>query len=109
VNGDNDNKAISKINTGFPGYLDFEKLRSEGIDYLGKLSGRIWTDHNVHDPGITILEILCYALLDLGYRTNLPIIDLLSKSPEDKSKEDNFFTPAQIHPTLFPSPISGNC
>ena len=87
---------ISKKNTGFPGYLDFEKLRTEGIDYLGRLGGKIWTDHNVHDPGITILEMLCYALLDLGYRTNLPVEDLLTRNAEDQSADNNFFTPAQI-------------
>jgi len=50
----------------------------------------------VHDPGITILEMLIYALLDLGYRTNLPDVDLFSRNPEDKSKDNNFFTAAQI-------------
>ena len=89
-------KTISKLNAGFPDYLDFDKLRTEGIGYLGKLSGKIWTDHNVHDPGITILEVLCYALLDLGYRTNLPAEDIFTRKSEDKSKDDNFFTPAQI-------------
>lgn len=88
--------VISKHNSGFPDYLDFEKLRTEGIDHLGRLAGKIWTDHNVHDPGITILEALCYALLDLGYRTNLPAEDIFSRSPDDGSAEDNFFTPAQI-------------
>lgn len=92
----NDNKFISKHNSGFPDYLDFNRLRSEGIDYLGKLSGKVWTDHNVHDPGITILEVLCYALLDLGYRTNLSPLDLLTKAPDQVGPDNNFFTPAQI-------------
>jgi predicted GIY-YIG superfamily endonuclease len=89
-------KVISKNNSGFPDYLDFDKLRTEGIAYLGKLAGKIWTDHNVHDPGITILESLCYALLDLGYRTNLPVEDILSRAAGDTTKDNNFFTPAQI-------------
>ena len=29
-----------------------------------------WTDHNTHDPGITVLEALDYALTDLQYRGN---------------------------------------
>jgi len=90
------NKTISKNNTGFPDYLDFNKLRSAAIQYLGNLSGKIWTDHNVHDPGITILESLIYALLDLGYRTNLPTTDLFTRDPSDPSKDNNFFTPAEI-------------
>lgn len=93
---DVNNKTISKNNSGFPDYLDFDTLRRSSIEYLGKLSGKIWTDHNVHDPGITILEVLIYALLDLGYRTNLPVEDLFSRNPDDTSKDDNFFTPAQL-------------
>lgn len=90
------NITISKNNSGFPGYLDFDTLRSEGIDYLGKLTGKIWTDYNVHDPGITILEVLCYALLDLGYRTNLPVADILARDPKDVAADNNFFTAAQM-------------
>ena len=90
------NKTISKTNSGFPQYLDFAKLRSSAIAYLGKLSGNIWTDHNVHDPGITMLEVLIYALLDLGYRTNLPPADLFARDPADTSKDNNFFTASQI-------------
>jgi hypothetical protein len=92
----NSSVTISTTNAGFPPYMDFDKLRSEGIAYLGQLAGQLWTDHNVHDPGITILEELCYALLDLGYRTNLPVEDILSKNPTDKTRDNNFFTPAQI-------------
>ena len=29
-----------------------------------------WTAHNTHDPGITVLELLSYALTDLQYRTD---------------------------------------
>jgi hypothetical protein len=89
-------KTISKYNTGFPEYLDFDKLRAAAIEYIGNLSGKIWTDHNIHDPGITILEVLIYALMDLGYRTNLPAADLFAANPEDKSKDNNFFTPSAI-------------
>lgn len=88
--------SISKNNTGFPDYLDFEKLRRESIEYISQLSGKIWTDHNVHDPGITILEVLCYALIDLGYRTHLPIEDILAQNPKDTSEDNNFFTAAEI-------------
>ena len=90
------NKTINKTNTGFPDYLDFNKLRSSAIEYLGNLSGKIWTDHNVHDPGITILESLIYALLDLGYRTNLPAEDLFTRDPADKTPDNNFFPLSRI-------------
>lgn len=60
--------------------LNWEALRAEGLNYVQQLSGRIWTDHNLHDPGITILELLCYALTDLGYRTSFDIKDLMTGS-----------------------------
>ncbi|HEX2873659.1 MAG TPA: hypothetical protein VHP33_20510 [Polyangiaceae bacterium] len=58
--------------------MDYARLRAEGLTWLGRLSGTQWTDYNAHDPGITILEQLCYAITDLGYRTAYPIADLLA-------------------------------
>ena len=34
---------------------------------LGRLCGDQWSDFNSHDPGITILEQLCFALTELGF------------------------------------------
>ena len=61
-----------------PVALDWEALREEGLNHVQQLSGLIWTDHNLHDPGITILELLCYALTDLGYRTDFDVKDLMT-------------------------------
>ena len=80
-------------------HLDYQILRAEGLTHIGELSGRIWTDHNAHDPGVTMLEALCYALIDLGYRTSLPIKDLLTRDQpgEDPfAEDDNFYTPLEI-------------
>jgi len=77
-------------------YLDFKDLRNEGITHLGNLTGKLWTDYNVHDPGITILEALCYALLDLDYRTRLPAADIFARNPAATGADDNFYSPAQI-------------
>jgi len=59
--------------------LDFDFLRQEGIRLLQKMSGTEWTDYNLHDPGVTILEYLCYALTDLAYRTNFDFEDLIAQ------------------------------
>jgi len=89
--------TISKRKPEFPDYLNFQTLRDIGISHLQALSGKIWTDYNLHDPGVTILEVLCYAVTDLGYRNNLDIEDLLALNPGDsQQKENNFFTPDQI-------------
>ncbi|AFY99506.1 hypothetical protein [Calothrix sp. PCC 6303] len=89
--------SISKRKPEFPEYLNFQTLREIGIKHLQALSGKLWTDYNLHDPGVTILEVLCYAVTDLGYRNNLDIADLLALNPTDsQQKENNFFTPDEI-------------
>lgn len=89
--------SISKQKPDFPPYLNFQTLRDIGITHLQALSGKIWTDYNLHDPGVTILEVLCYAITDLGYRNNLDIADLLALNPQDgNSRENNFFTPDAV-------------
>lgn len=74
---------------------DYTTLRAAGLAYIQSLSGAIWTDHNLHDPGITVLELLCYALTDLGYRTGFDIRDLLER-------EDGTVVPAE-ESALFPA------
>lgn len=59
--------------------MDYGALLREGLDLAQKASGAVWTDYNEHDPGVTILEQLCYALTDLGYRTDYPVVDLLTR------------------------------
>jgi len=59
---------------------DYAGLRSAGLEYITELGSALWTDYNEHDPGITILEALCYAITELGYRTSLPMEDLLTES-----------------------------
>jgi len=46
-------------------------------------ASRSWTASNAHDPGITILEQLCYAITDLGYRTGFDIAGLLAEGGND--------------------------
>jgi uncharacterized protein YegP (UPF0339 family) len=78
--------------------MNYDLLRKEGLDYLQKVVGKIWTDYNTHDPGLTVLEELCYAITDLGYRTNLDIKDILAINENDDSIKDlnNFFTAREI-------------
>jgi len=81
-------------NSGFPEYIDFATLRQEGIDHIAAFSGKVWTDHNLHDPGITTLEALCYVLTDLDYRTKLDFKDLVAR--QGNASENNFLTSARI-------------
>ena len=79
--------------------LDFYFLREKGIEYISQLGGKLWTDYNSHDPGITMLEMLSYAISDLGMRINMPIENLLVGEEKDKSLETQFFKPADIFPS----------
>ncbi len=56
----------------------FEALRAQGIRQLQKLSGDVWTDYNLHDPGVTLLEALCFALTELSYRADFDVADHLA-------------------------------
>ncbi|GLH76292.1 hypothetical protein SSBR45G_12000 [Bradyrhizobium sp. SSBR45G] len=83
------------ISTGPPEHplLDFKTLLRQGLSELERIAGDQWTDFNAHDPGITLLEAMCYALSDLGYRTFHPIPDLLAEAGSDTA--NGLFTPAQ--------------
>ncbi len=57
---------------------EYNWLRENGLKHIEKLGSRLWTDYNTHDPGITILELLCWVITDLGYRNSLPVEDILA-------------------------------
>ncbi len=75
---------------------DYYWLRQKGIEYIRDLGSKLWTDYNIHDPGITQLEVLCYALTDLAHRTSFEIKDLLAHKPDEY--------PANARQAFFPAP-----
>jgi hypothetical protein len=64
-----------------PRSQDYGFLLARGLRYIERLAHRHWTDYNVHDPGITILELACYALTDAALRAAYPMRDLLAPPP----------------------------
>lgn len=56
---------------------DYASLRDTTLELIGTLAAKTWTDHNIHDPGITFAEAFIYALTDVAFRTLLPMRDLL--------------------------------
>ncbi len=89
--------TISKKEQEFP-TLDFDRLRKEGVAYVQELAGDVWTDYNEHDPGVTILEQLCYAMTDLGYRTENELQNILWTDEEVDERDTTLYTPGQILP-----------
>lgn len=61
---------------------NFQFLREEGLKYIEQFASQIWTDYNTSDPGITLLEVLCYAITDLGLRIGMPMENLLTGEGE---------------------------
>lgn len=61
----------------------YEALRRSAVASLQALSGDQWTDFNYHDPGITLLDALCFALTENLFGAQQPLVDLLS-SPDGR-------------------------
>lgn len=79
---------------------NYHALRKLGMEHIAKLSANLWSDHNIHDPGVTILELLCFALTDLGHRTSLDIQDILTGKEKDSPDiEYAFYTAEEILPS----------
>ncbi|OPY69815.1 MAG: hypothetical protein A4E57_00949 [Syntrophorhabdaceae bacterium PtaU1.Bin034] len=79
--------------------LNYAWLREAGLRHVEELAYKVWTDYNVHDPGITILELLCYAITDLGYRISWPMEDLLTGGDAGApSLRDQFLSALTIFP-----------
>lgn len=74
---------------------DYEALRKAGVGFIEALANEVWTDYNSHDPGITLLEVLCYGITDLGYRTSHPVRDLLTRDIQGVPTLIGTFHPAR--------------
>lgn len=73
---------------------DYAWLRSQGRQYIEDLSGKLWTDYNTHDPGITFLELMCYAITDLGYRISMPVQDIVASAKDNEAEMHKQFISA---------------
>lgn len=79
--------------------LSFDGLRAAGMAHIQALCGTTWTDHNLHDPGITMLEALCYGLSELAYRAEFPVADYLSgKQGEIDLRQQSLHPPEAVFP-----------
>jgi len=73
-------------NKPLPVAQDMEVLKAEGIELSKQLSGDIWTDYNEHDPGVTVLENLCYAMMEMSYKANFDFEQLFFAKDNTDSK-----------------------
>ncbi|MBZ5522859.1 MAG: hypothetical protein LAP21_11530 [Acidobacteriia bacterium] len=75
---------------------NYQELLRRGLKHCQDLGGDLWTDYNQHDPGVTILQQLCFALTDLSYRTDFDIPDILAATPDRKVPEQPLYTGDRI-------------
>ncbi|MEO1805355.1 MAG: hypothetical protein AAFU33_11120 [Bacteroidota bacterium] len=99
-------KEISRFDA-LPPSMDFAWLKERAIEFAQKYAGDSWTDYNAHDPGVTILELLAYALTDVGYRLHAPYQDILAPDPEldPQSDQARFFKGREML-TTYPFTLS---
>jgi hypothetical protein len=96
----------SLSNQPLPVGRNIDSLREQGIEQISRLSSVQWSDYNLSDPGMIVLEQLCYAITDLGMRIAFDINDLLTPSDIDINRDDaQFFKPSQV---MTCEPISRN-
>lgn len=78
--------------------LDWRALFADGLAQLRALCGARWTDHHLHDPGITTLELASHALADLAYRSGLPLADWLASSAPQGNAAATFWQAQDVLP-----------
>ncbi len=93
------------LNTPPPLSQNFKQLKDEGLRYIQQHVDTEWTNLNDSDPGITILEQLCFALTELGYCNNFAIADILTQASGQLQVADQFYRPQEI---LTTSPVTLN-
>ena len=84
---------------------NFKLLKEEGLAYIQEISGNEWTNLNPSDPGVTILDQVCYALTELGYCNDFPIKDILTHKDDKLKTKHQFYLPDKI---LTTSPLTLN-
>lgn len=78
---------------------DYVRFYRRGIELLQKHCGAVWTDYNIHDPGVTILEQLCYALSELIYKSSFGVEDyFVDESSNNPLKKTGLSEPHECIP-----------
>ena len=94
--------------------MNYAALREGGMESIRQWASDSWTDHNLHDPGITILEASSYAMTELGLRLQLDVGDLLRSGesvrapdlpPADRVLPVGPITPQDLRRVLLDHPL----
>jgi hypothetical protein len=86
--------------------IHFDQLWQQALTDLGYYARNSWSDTADHDPGVTLLQGLSYAVSDLAYRHTLPLTDLLT--PEQQTGDGLFPASFGPHQTLTGAPVTAD-
>lgn len=76
-------------------------LLQQSVERLQQMSGELWTDYNEHDPGLTITDLLNYALTELDYRLRFDLPDYLTPaSVPFCPARYGLFSPMEVFPVV---------
>lgn len=78
----------------------YQELQEKTLERLQELSGDVWTDFNIHDPGVTISDNMNYALFELQYKLELPFRSFIG--PKSNEYADKGILPVE---TIFSQSI----
>lgn len=75
-------------------------LQRKTLAELQRLSGKVWTDFNPHDPGMTVADAVNYALTETDYRLGFDLEDYLTDTDGTWSLDKyGFFPASDIYPS----------
>lgn len=78
----------------------YTKLQAQTQQEVQRLSGKVWTDYNVHDPGVTVGDITNHALAELDYKLGFDLPDyLVEKSATFSPRRYGLFPPEEVYTT----------
>ena len=79
----------------------YSRLQKKTLEEVQRLSGKIWTDFNVHDPGVTLADIANYALTETSYKLGFDLADYLTGEGENfNPKRFGLFPPGEVYTTV---------
>lgn len=78
----------------------YTRLQRQTLEEVQRLSGRTWTDYNVHDPGVTLADIAGYALAELDYKLGFDLPDYLTgENGKFEAERFGLFPPEEVYTT----------
>ncbi|EOS19243.1 MULTISPECIES: hypothetical protein [Parabacteroides] len=78
----------------------YSGLWQQMLDDVQRMSGMVWTDYNVHDPGVTLMDIASYALAETDYKLSFPHQDYLTgENGEFNPEWFGLYRPVEVYTT----------